>query len=671
MFKKSVWGLRWLFVLVLVLATTNVYAEPGDNRTLSPYFVLDNGDPALDRFPLKQTNVEVNITGVIADVLIRQTYSNDGLRPISARYVFPASTRAAVHGMKMTIGNQVITAKIKEREAAQQQFDQAKSEGKSASLLTQQRPNVFSMNVANVLPGDNIEIELRYTELLVPTEGTYEFVYPTVVGPRYSSQAETDAQETDRWIKSPYLPQGTKPATKFNISVKVSAGMPLQELAVTSHPIDVVWQGDSIATVALKDAETFSGDRDYILKFRMAGKEIRSGLMLYEDQDEKYFLLMVQPPARIRPQDIPPREFIFVVDVSGSMHGFPLNTAKTLMRNLIGNLRPIDKFNVILFSGGSRLMAPASVPATEANVRRAIQIIDTEQGGGGTELLAAVRKGFALPRSEAYSRSMLIVTDGFIGIEREVFEEIQKNLHETNVFAFGIGSGVNRYLIEGIAKAGQGEPFVVTDPSEAPAAAEKFRQYIQSPLLTHVAVSYAGFDAYDIEPAAIHDLFAERPVIVFGKWRGNAAQGVIKVSGRSGTGEYIQTFYVGKTQALPTNAALRYLWARTRIARLSDFNFSGESDNRDEIVGLGLKYNLLTAHTSFIAVSEILRSPGDSDDVDQPLPLPLHVSNLAVSGTTSVPEPEMALLLVIFAGTLLALHYYKQQRARRALSEER
>jgi Ca-activated chloride channel family protein len=186
-------------------------------------------------------------------------------------------------------------------------------------------------------------------------------------------------------------------------------------------------------TVALKDPETFSGNRDFLLRFQLAGREIQSGLMLFDYKDEKFFLLMVQPPERIRLQDIPPREFIFVVDVSGSMHGFPLETSKKLLKDLIGNLRLNDKFNVILFAGGSRLMAPESVLATDENIRRAIQVIDQQQGGGGTELLAAVRKGFSLPRDKNYSRTMLIVTDGFIGIEKEVFEEIRRNLQRTNV----------------------------------------------------------------------------------------------------------------------------------------------------------------------------------------------------------------------------------------------
>ncbi|MBW2408373.1 MAG: VWA domain-containing protein, partial [Deltaproteobacteria bacterium] len=508
-----------------------------DDHTLSPYFYIENGDPSVDHFPLKQTDVNVNIIGVIAEVRIVQKYSNDGTRPIHARYIFPASTRAAVHGMTMTVGRQVIKAQIKERQQARAEFSQAKKKGQNASLLNQDRPNVFSMNVANVMPGAEIEIELHYTELLIPTDGVYEFVYPTVVGPRYADQLEHAAVEHDQWVNNPYLRQGEMPPTQFNIDVTLSTGIALQEIVCTSHETEIFWESESLAVVGLRESDNFGGDRDYILQFRLAGKEIQSGLMLYEGRAENFFLLMVQPPERVQPVDIPPRDYIFVVDISGSMVGFPLNTAKKLLRNLIGNLRPTDTFNVILFAGGSKVMDPVSLTANPRNIRRAIQLIDKQQGGGGTELLEAMQQGFALPRDETYSRTMVIVTDGYVAAEREVFAEIQNNLDTTNVFAFGIGSGVNRYLIEGIAKAGLGEPFIVTKSGEASATARKFRHYIQSPVLTNISVNYDGFETSDIEPAAIPDLFAERPVVVFGKWSGNPG-GTITLTGSGGNAEY-------------------------------------------------------------------------------------------------------------------------------------
>ncbi|MBT8371114.1 MAG: VWA domain-containing protein, partial [Deltaproteobacteria bacterium] len=629
-------------MLIVSMPVMNGYAQTADDNTLSPYFFIENGDPSLDQFPLKETNVVVNINGVIADVVITQKYANSGSRPLNARYIFPASTRASVHGMKMVIGEEVINAEIKERQSAQNEFDAAQKQGKSASLLKQQRPNVFSMNVANIMPGDEIDIALHYTELLVPTDGTYEFVYPTVVGPRYSNQSEADAPKTDRWIKNPYLKQGSEPKMKFAIHLTVSTGIALQELVCPSHETETLWESDSVANIALAEPATYGGDRDFILNYRLAGQEIQSGLLLFEGKEENFFLLMVQPPERVQAEDIPPREYIFVLDVSGSMNGFPLNTAKKLLKNLIGHLKATDKFNVIIFAGGSRVLASSSVPATSENIRKAIQLVNKQRGGGGTELLPALRKGLSLPRDEAFSRTMIVVTDGYIGAEKDVFEEIQRNLNRTNVFAFGIGSSVNRYLIEGMAKAGQGEPFVVTEPQQAPGAAERFRRYVQSPVLTHVELEFSNFETYDVEPPAIPDLFADRPVIVFGKWSG-LPHGTIELTGAGGNGDYSKIVHVSDTKPLEANRALRYLWARTRIARLSDFNFKrGNPENKDEITTLGLTYHLLTAYTSFIAVQEEVRNAeSQSEDVNQPLPLPQHVSNLAVGGSvSSVPEPE-------------------------------
>ena len=645
--KRSIY---FFLAMTFLASAPAVQAEDTENRkTLSPYFFIETGDPSVDHFPLKNTRVHVNINGVLADVVITQKYTNDGTRPINARYIFPASTRAAVHGMTLKIGEHIIRAKVKERNLAQKEFNTAKKQGKSASLLKQQRPNVFSMNVANIMPKDTVEIELRYTELLVPTNGIYEFIYPTVVGPRYSSQGEADSPETDRWLKNPYLAEGSAPGTEFNIALSISTGIPLQEVVCPSHETEISWESKSVARILMAKSEKSAGNRDFILNYRLTGNAIQSGLMLYSGEDENFFLLLVQPPEQVRPADIPPREYIFVVDISGSMNGFPLKTAKKLLKNLIGHLRASDKFNVVLFAGGSKVMAPASVPASGKNILSALRLIDRQQGGGGTELSSALKKALSLPKDEAYSRTILIITDGYISAEKDVFHLIQQNLNRTNVFSFGIGSSVNRYLIEGMARAGQGEPFVVTKPGQAPGAAERFRNYVQSPVLTRIAVKYDGFETYDMEPPAIPDLFAQRPVMVFGKWR-KKPKGVIKLTGAGGSGEFHQTFNVSEIQPLELNSALRYLWARTRIGRLSDFNFDKNNhENKAQITSLGLTYNLLTAYTSFVAVQEFVRNPeAPAKDVHQPLPLPLNVSNLAVGGSMSrVPEPELYLLLVI------------------------
>lgn len=618
-------------------------AQTREDKTLSPYFFVQ-GNPGIDRLPLKDTRVEISVSGVIADVKVLQIYRNEGSRPINASYVFPASTRAAVYAMRMRIGDQVIVAKIKEREKAKQDFDKAKQEGKSASLLEQNRPNVFSMSLANVMPGDRIEIELRYTELLMPTDGIYEVVFPTVVGPRYSSQPES---QEDHRVKTPYLHQGNKPTSALHISARISAGVPIQELSCASHSILPQWQSSSIANVSLDDTDSFQGNRDFILRYRLAGDQIASGLILYQGEDENFFLYMAQPPQRVTNSDIPPREYIFVVDVSGSMEGFPLNISKRLLQDLIGQLRPSDLFNVVLFAGDSAVLSEKSLPADEQNISNAIRLIEQQRGGGGTELLPAIKQAMSVPREASISRSIVLITDGYVSGEKGVFDYIRDHLSECNVFSFGIGAAVNRYLIEGVAKAGMGEPFVVTEEADAPAIATKFREYIQTPLLTDIKVRSIGFDTYDVYPAYLPDLFAQRPVILFGKWRGSVS-GSFELQGKTGQGDYLTRLDLAGVEPDESHRALRYLWARSRIAELSDYGSSSvDVDQINEITSLGLKYSLLTQYTSFIAVLEEVRNTqGSAKDVGQPLALPLGVSDLAVGeGTESGNEPELVWLI--------------------------
>jgi len=618
----------------------SVVAQTDPDKTLSPYFHV-YGDPRLDSLPLKDTQVDVAISGVIADVRVQQTYRNEGSRAINATYVFPASTRAAVYGMQMRFRDEIITAKIKEREIAKEEFETAKKEGKSASLLEQERPNVFTMNLANIMPQDQIVIELRYTELLIPTDGVYEFVYPTVVGPRYGSR-ETKAGSS---VSTTHLREGEKQESTLHISARVSAGLPIREISCPSHQIAPEWRGPGVALLSLNDPDPFQGNRDFILKYRLSGDQINSGLLLFEGEDENFFLYMAQPPQQIRTEDIPPREYIFVVDVSGSMSGFPLDTAKHVLQELIGNLRPYDYFNVVLFSGDSTVLSENSLEANLENTVHAMDLIDQQRGSGGTELLEAMKRAMGLPQAQGVSRSLVVVTDGYISAEKEAFDYIRQNLGQANDFSFGIGSSVNRYLIEGIAKAGMGEPFVIINENEAAATAFKFREYIQNPLLTNVHVQANGFDIYDVQPRVLPDLFARRPIIVFGKWRGPVT-GTFELSGMTGGGYYSSTLEIQSVQPDAGNRAIRYLWARSRISELSDYGSPHIDDGRiREITSIGLKYNLLTRYTSFIAVRERIVNPnGDASGVNQSVPLPLGVTDLAIGS-----EPELLYMILLAA----------------------
>jgi Ca-activated chloride channel homolog len=603
-----------------------------NDKTLSPYFYILSDEEGAELLPLKSTSAQVNISGVIADVTVSQVYRNAGKKPIEAIYVFPASTRAAVYSMVMTIGERVIIARVEEREKARQEYEEARKNGKSASLLEQERPNVFTMNVANIMPGEEIIVQMKYTEVLLPVDRVYEFIYPTVVGPRYSGNAEDLAYSGDNWNTNPYTVEGIDPLYEFDIKVSLSTGILLKDITCPSHKTDIVFKGKGKADVTLSPSEAYAGNRDFILKYRLAGQQIESGVLLYQGEKENFFLAMVQPPDRVLPEMVPPREYIFIVDVSGSMYGYPLEISKKLLKDLINGLKPTDRFNVILFAGGSDILAGKSLTASKENISSAISFIEKENGGGGTELLPALKLALSLEKSANYSRTFIIATDGYVTIEKEAFDLVRRNLGNANIFAFGIGTSVNRFLLEGLAHAGQGEPFIITKQEEAPATADKFRKYISQPLLTDIHISFNDFEAYDLAQESYPDVFAERPVIIFGKYKGKPGGSVV-ISGNDGNSVIENKIDLASAQSGDFNSGLRYLWAREKIRYLDDYANSGYEDEAsdDQLLALGLEYNLLTRLTSFIAIdSETRNSDGNYTTIRQPLPLPEGVSNYAV-----------------------------------------
>jgi Ca-activated chloride channel family protein len=698
---------RWLWLATLGLASTcfaMLVARPlhaqevqGPRlKTESPYFFVKSDDPSVDRLPLKSSEVDVKISGVIADVRVTQTYRNEGTRAIEARYVFPGSTKAAVGGLNVRLADRLITAQIREKQQARIDYDAAKKEGKTAALLEQHLPNVFQMNVANILPGDEVKVELRYTELLVPQAGNYQFVFPTVVGPRYNSPAAAGPPQGGRgplggqrghevpsvgaiasenrnakWVAQPTLREGVAPNAAFRLKVALDTPVGIKEIRSATHAIEVRnGNDDRHADIVLARSGEPANNRDFVLDYRLAGEKIESGLMLYKGQGENpenFFLAMVEPPKSVAANAISPRDYIFVVDISGSMHGFPLDTAKVVLERLIGGLRPSDTFNVLLFSGSSKMLSPQSVPATRANIEQALSTIRNYSGSGSTELIPALKRVYAEPKAENVSRTVVVVTDGYVTVEREAFELVRKNLGRANVFAFGIGSSVNRHLMEGLARAGMGEPFIITDPVQAPEQAARFKRMVESPVLTDVKASFGGLDVYDVEPQALPDVLGERPVIVFGKWRGEA-KGRVIIEGQSAEGPYRQEVRIDNATRQDA-AALRSLWARHRIASLSDQEaLEGGDAFKQRITELGLRYGLLTQYTSFIAVDKVVRNPAPQDaaGVDQPQPLPKGVSELALgqslgAAVPSTPEPEILGAIAVVLSMLAML----RRRARR------
>ena len=650
--------------LSLVLFPLSGFSEEKIDQCLAPYFQIESsGESSTESFPLRRTKTSVSIAGIIADVTITQVYANTGDGTIEARYLFPASTRAAVHGMEMKIGDRQVTAKIQERAKAKQTYENAKAAKKSAALLEQQRPNVFEMSVANILPGDEVEVTLHYSEMLRADEGVYEFVYPTVVAPRYSnvSSSSPDAP-AHAWVENPYL-KDTAPAAPagFDFDLQLNAGMPIQSLTCKSHNADLKYESKEKASIHLTGND--ATNRDIIIHYRLADKKIISGLLLHEDEKENFFLLNVQPPAQVTSANIPPREYIFVIDISGSMAGFPLDLSKDLFRDLIGGLRPQDAFNILVFAGGNSTLSETPVAATKENIERGIDFLTRQRGGGGTELISALTQALHLPGSEDTSRSILVITDGFVSMEADAFELVRTQLGRANLFAFGIGSSVNRHLIEGLAHIGKGEPFIVTEPSEAKPVAKKLRETISSPVLTNIRVT-GTVRLREMEPASIPDVFAARPLTLTGKWDGKPS-GTLRIVGTTGSGEtFTQEFdFTKSAESGLRNPALRSLWARERVRTLADYaQLTSDSETVKEVTNLGLTYSLMTPYTSFVAVDEQVRDfTGDSRLVKQALPLPKGVSDSAVGGGGSkktfttggtVPEPGATLVLLISLLTL-------------------
>jgi Ca-activated chloride channel family protein len=622
-----------IFALLLPGLQPRADEIPGE-KVESPYFAVQ-GDARLESLPLKETRVEAKLNGVIASVHLRQVYRNQGATPINARYIFPGSTRAAMSGMTMTIGDRKLVAKIKEKEQATAIFAAAKAAGKSAALLSQKRPNVFAMDVANILPGDEVLIDLEYTEILGAEQGVYEFVYPGAVGPRYAGDAPRTASET-RWIGNPYLHAGDSGQMRYDIEVQMNSPLPINDLRSDTHTILSNWRGPKAVNVRLAQPGADASIRDFVLRYRLQGDALLTGLTRFKLGGENYFMLLAQPPNRLNPAEMPARDYLFIVDVSGSMDGFPLETARSLVTRMIGDLGERDSFNILFFAGGSQTLAAAPLAATPENKARAVAMLSIIRGAGGTELLAALQQALAMPRAENQSRSIVVVTDGYISAEAEAFQLIDSHLGDSNLFAFGIGTSVNRFLIEGLAKAGHAESFVVSDAATAAREAERFRRYISAPLLTHIQLKGNKVELFDLEPAAQPDLLAERPVMALGKYRNGDPGATIELEGLAGDGAHHWSYPLADATE---DAGLPKLWARKRLERLYVLP-APNGESRNEIMALGLKYSLLTSATSFVAVDETVRAKEAATDVKQPLPLPTGVSDAAVGEPRPMPEPE-------------------------------
>lgn len=582
--------------------------------------------------PLKHTDVKTEISGFLARVKVTQEFENNFSDKIEAVYTFPLPQNAAVDDMTMRIGERVVRGRILKREEAKEVYEAAKSNGQIASLLDQERPNIFTQSVANILPNEKVVIEISYVETLKYEDGQYEFVFPMTVGPRYIPGSVTDANK----ISPPVA--ATRAGHDISIEVKLDAGVPIENIASKSHEIESTMLSANSSVVKLKDQNTIP-NKDFILRYDVSGKRIEDAVLVHRDEKGGYFTLILQPPDKVNAQEVTPKEIVFVLDTSGSMEGFPIEKAKEAMKLAIDGLNPQDTFNLITFAGDTSILFDKPVPATPGNLKKAQEFLESRKGGGGTEMMAAIRAALDPSDSQQHVRVVCFMTDGYIGNEAEIISEVQKHPN-ARVFSFGIGSSVNRFLLDKMAEEGRGEAEYVSLNDDGSVAAKRFHERVRNPLLTDISVDFGNLQVADVYPKRINDLFSAKPLIIHGRFT-KAGTGVIKLKGKSFGREVVREIPVNFPENEANHDVLSTLWARTRIDDLTSQDYTNNKPEiKDAIMNLGIEYRLMTQFTSFVAVEErIVTDGGQPRKIEVPVELPEGVSRKGIFGDDA-DEPE-------------------------------
>ncbi|HEX8737421.1 MAG TPA: marine proteobacterial sortase target protein [Pyrinomonadaceae bacterium] len=617
-----------VFCLLLTIGASAQQVTQGELEAVGA------GGKSLGACPLKHTDVKAEISGFLSRVKVTQEFENNFSDKIEAVYVFPLPQNAAVDDMTMRIGERVVRGRIMKREDAKEVYEAAKSNGQIAGLLDQERPNIFTQAVANILPGEKIIIEISYVETLKYEDGQYEFVFPMVVGPRYipgnptGKQGGGSAPDTD---KVPDASRITPPVAKeraghdISIEVRLDAGVPVETFASKSHQIESNRLSANSSLIKLKNEKTIP-NKDFVLRYDVAGKKIEDAVLLHRAEKGGYFTLILQPPDNVRPQDATPKEIVFVLDTSGSMNGFPIEKAKESMKMALDGLNPQDTFNLITFAGDTSILFDKPVPATAENLKKAQEFLASRQGFGGTEMMKAIIAALAPSDSQQHLRVVCFMTDGYVGNEAEIIAEIQKH-QNARVFSFGIGSSVNRFLLDKMAEEGRGEVEYVALTDDGSGAARRFHERVRSPLLTDISLDFGNLPVADVYPKRINDLFSAKPVVVHGRFT-KAGAGVIRLKGKSFGREVVREIAVNLPENEPQHDVLATLWARTRIDDLTSQDYTNQKPEiRETITNLGLEYRLLTQFTSFVAVEErIVTDGGQPRKIEVPVELPDGVS---------------------------------------------
>lgn len=632
---------------VAAIKGAGVVGAASDSITQGSLQVLGPEGQAVVLCPLKHTDVKAEISGFLSRVVVTQEFENPFKDKIEAVYTFPLPQNAAVDDMTMTVGDRMVHGRIKRREEARAIYEAARASGHVASLLDQERPNIFTQSVANIMPGEQVKIRISYVETLKYEEGSYQFVFPMVVGPRYIPGAPTGKQgggwspDTDRVpdasrITPPVAPEGKRAGHDISLEVTLDAGVVIDNFQSIAHDVQVERPSNHSAVARLKNRSEIP-NKDFILKYDVAGRRIEDAVLTHRSREGGFFTMILQPPERVTVEDVTPKELVFVIDTSGSMSGFPIEKAKETMKLALDGLYPQDTFNLITFAGDTHILFPEPVQATTENLRRAQEFLASRTGGGGTEMMKAIRAALDPTDKQNHMRIVCFMTDGYVGNDMEIISEVQKHPN-ARVFSFGIGSSVNRFLLDKMAEEGRGEVEYVSLQDDGSAAARRFHERVRNPLLTDISVEWAGLDVADIYPKRIPDLFSAKPVVICGRYKTDG-RGVISLRGKMSGRPFAREIEVNLPKDEPRRDVLATLWARAKIDDLMSQNYAGiqsgapRLDVSEAITQLGLEFKLMTQFTSFVAVEEmIVTDGGQPRRVEVPVEMPEGVSHRGVFG---------------------------------------
>jgi Ca-activated chloride channel family protein len=621
--------------------------------------------------PTLSTEVRFTVSGVVSRARLTQRFRNATDGWVEGIYVFPLPERAAVDHLRMRVGERIIEGQIREREQARAEFRQAADSGRRASLVEQQRPNIFTSRVANLGPGEELVVAIEFQQLLAFDDGEVRLRFPLVVGPRYipgSPTASIDdgggwSPDTDRVPDASRLTPPVRPPTQtlhnpVTIEVDLDAGFPIEKVVSRYHAVVTEARGERGRLVRLRDP-LVPADRDFELAWTPQEAAMpRSAVFVEQKDGVQYALLTLFPPTgpAVETSRLP-REVVYVIDTSGSMEGHSIQQARRALLLALGRLRPADRFNVIQFNSTTDALFPQAQPAEPQLLGRARDWVAGLRATGGTEMRQALEAALTGSDDPGLVRQVVFLTDGSVGNEDELFGVIQKRLGDTRLFTVGIGSAPNGHFMTKAAEFGHGTFTYIGDVREVEQKMGELFARLESPALTGIELRWPAGAAVEVWPQRVPDLYLGEPVVVSARLSG--AAGALVVSGRRGALEW--------HESLPLDAGRRgegmgVLWARRKIESLLDSVLEGVNPEevRARVIALGLAHHLVTKYTSLVAVDVTPARPSDAPLESQAVAanLPHGWSYAAVFGElpqTATPLPMHAAtfgLALLFAAAL-------------------